>query len=92
MILGNGAGFDYLVDVLVNLDLNVVKFLCRIKYGLYMIFFTRYCLLKFMLLDLFYHEKVLSDLLSTVIGHLFPTMGEAAISFWDNRMNVLAMR
>jgi hypothetical protein len=92
MILGNGAGFDYLVDVLVNLDLNVVEFLCRIKYGLYMIIFTRYCLLKFVLLDLFYHEKVLSDLLSKVIGHFFPTMGEAAISFWDNRMNVLAMR
>jgi hypothetical protein len=57
MIIGNGAGFDYLVDVLVNLDLNVVKPLRRFQYGLYMIIFTRYCLLKFVLLDSFYHEK-----------------------------------
>ncbi len=58
MIVGNGAGFDYLVNVLVNLDLNVIKFLCRFQYGLYVIIFTRYCLLKFMLLDLFYCEKL----------------------------------
>jgi hypothetical protein len=59
MIVGNGARFDYLVDVLVNLDLDVVKFLRRFQYGLYVIIFTRYCLLKFVLLDLFYHEKVM---------------------------------
>ena len=58
MIIGNGVGFDYLVDVLVNLDLDVVEFLCKFQYGLYMIIFTRYCLLKFVLLDSFYHEKV----------------------------------
>jgi hypothetical protein len=58
MIVGNGAGFDYLVDVLVNLDLDVVKFLHKFQYGLYVIIFTRYCLLKFVLLDLFYLEKV----------------------------------
>jgi hypothetical protein len=58
MIIGNGAGLDYLVDVLVNLDLDVVEFLRRFQYGLYVIIFTRYCLLKFVLLDSFYHEKV----------------------------------
>ncbi len=58
MIIGNGAGFNYLVDVLVNLDLNVIEFLRRFQYGLYVIMFTRYCLLKFVLLDLFYQEKV----------------------------------
>jgi hypothetical protein len=58
MIVGDGAGFDYSVDVLVNLDLDVIKFPCRFQYGLYMIIFTRYCLLKFVLLDSFYHEKV----------------------------------
>ncbi len=58
MIVSNGAGFDYSVDVLVNLDLDVIEFLHRFQYGLYMIIFTRYCLLKFVLLDLFYHEKV----------------------------------
>ncbi len=58
MIIGNGAGFDYLVDLLVNLDLDVVKFLRRFQYGLYVTIFTRYCLLKFMLLDSFYREKV----------------------------------
>jgi hypothetical protein len=39
MIVGDGARFDYLVDVLVNLDLDVVKFLCRFQYGLYVIIF-----------------------------------------------------
>jgi hypothetical protein len=58
MIVGDGARFDYLVDVLVNLDLNVVEFLHRFQYGLYAIIVTRYCLLKFVLLDLFYREKV----------------------------------
>jgi hypothetical protein len=58
MIIGNGAGFDYLVDLLVNLDLDVVKFLRRFQYGLYVTIFTTYCLLKFMLLDSFYREKV----------------------------------
>jgi hypothetical protein len=58
MIIGNGAGFNYLVDVLVNLDLNVVKFLLRFQYGLYVTTFTRYGLLKFVLLDSFYREKV----------------------------------
>ncbi len=58
MIVGDGAGFDYSVDVLVNLDLNVVEFLRRFQYGLYLIIFTRYCLLKFVLLDSFYREKV----------------------------------
>jgi hypothetical protein len=62
MIVGDGAGFDYLVDVLVNLDLNVIEFLRRFQYGLYVIIFTRYCLLKFVLLDLFYHEKVIIQL------------------------------
>jgi hypothetical protein len=37
MIVGDGAGFDYLVYVLVNLNLNVVKFLHRFQYGLYVI-------------------------------------------------------
>ncbi len=60
MIVGNGAGFDYLVDVLVNLDVDVIDFLHRFQYGLYVIIFTRYCLLKFVLLDLFYREKVKS--------------------------------
>ncbi len=60
MIVGDGTWFDYSVDVLVNLDLNVVEFLCRFQYGLYVIIFTRYFLLKFMLLDSFYHEKVKS--------------------------------
>jgi hypothetical protein len=58
MIVGDGAGFDYPVDVLVNLDLDVVEFLRRFLYGLYVIIFTRYCLLKFVLLDSFYCEKV----------------------------------
>ncbi len=58
MIIGNCAEFDYSVDVLVNLDLNVVEFLRRFQYGLYVIIFTRYCLLKFVLLDSFYREKV----------------------------------
>ncbi len=58
MIIGNGAGFDYSMDVLVNLDLDVIKFLRRFQYGLYVIIFTRYCLLKFVLLDSFYREKV----------------------------------
>ena len=58
MIVSNGAGFNYLVDVLGNLDLNVIEFLHRFQYGLYVIIFTRYCLLKFVLLDSFYHEKV----------------------------------
>ncbi len=58
MIIGNGARFDYSVDVLVNLDLNVVKFLLRFQYGLYVIIFTGYRLLKFMLLDSFYRKKV----------------------------------
>jgi hypothetical protein len=58
MIVGNGAGSDYSVDALVNLDLNVIEFLRRFQYGLYVIISTRYCLLKFVLLDLFYHEKV----------------------------------
>ena len=58
MIVGDGAGFDYSVDVLVNLDLDVIKLLCRFQYGLYVIIFTRYCLLKFVLRDSFYREKV----------------------------------
>ncbi len=58
MIVGDSAKFNYLVDVLVNLDLNVAEFLHRFQYGLYVTIFTRYCLLKFVLLDLFYHEKV----------------------------------
>jgi hypothetical protein len=58
MIVSDGAGFNYLVDVLVNLDLDVVKFLRRFQYGLYVIIFTRYCVLKFMLLEPFYREKV----------------------------------
>jgi hypothetical protein len=40
------------VDVLVNLDLDVAKFLHRFQYGLYMNFLNRYCLLRFVLLDL----------------------------------------
>ncbi len=36
--------------------------------------------------------SLLSDLLTIVMGHFFPTMGEVGISFHDNRMNVLAMR
>jgi hypothetical protein len=62
VIVSNGAGFNYLVDVLVNLDLNVVEFLCRFQYGLYVIIFTRYCLLKFVLLDSFYREKVVGTI------------------------------
>ncbi len=58
IFVGDGAEFDYSVDVLVNLDLNVLEFLRRFQYGLYVIIFTRYCLLKFVLLDSFYHEKV----------------------------------
>ncbi len=44
---------------MVNLDLDVIAFLCRFQYGLYVIIFTRYCLLKFVLLDSFYHKKVI---------------------------------
>jgi hypothetical protein len=62
MIIGDGAGLDYLVGVLVNLDLDVVEFLHRFQYGLYVIIFTRYCLLKFVLLDLFYREEVIYSL------------------------------
>jgi hypothetical protein len=58
MIVGDGAGFDYSVDVLVNSDLDVIEFLRRFQYGLYVIIFTRYCLLKFVLLDSFYCETV----------------------------------
>jgi hypothetical protein len=58
MIVGDGAGFNYSVDVLVNLDLNVVEFLRRFRYDLYVIIISRYCLLKFVLLDSFYREKV----------------------------------
>jgi hypothetical protein len=58
MIIGDGAEFNYLVDVLVNLDLDVIKLIRRFQYGLYVIFFTRYCLLRFVLLDSFYRKKV----------------------------------
>ena len=46
MIVGDGAGFDYSVDVLVNLDLDIVEFLRRFQYGLYVIIFIRYCYLN----------------------------------------------
>jgi hypothetical protein len=40
MILGDGAEFNYLVGVRLDLVLNVVKFLRRFHYGLYMRIFT----------------------------------------------------
>ena len=60
MIVGDGAGFDYLVDVVLVLDviLDVVKFLRSFQYGLYVIIFTSQCLLQIVLLNSFYHEKV----------------------------------
>ncbi len=36
--------------------------------------------------------SLLSDLLTIVMGHFFPTTGEVGISFHGNHMNVLAMR
>ncbi len=41
MIIGNGAGFDYLVDVVLDVVLNIVEFLHSFQYGLYVIIFTR---------------------------------------------------
>jgi hypothetical protein len=40
MIVGNGAGFDYLVDVVLDVVFDVVKFLRSFRYGLYVIIFT----------------------------------------------------
>jgi hypothetical protein len=40
MIVGNGAKFDYLVDVVLDLVLNVIKVLCSFQYGLYVSIFT----------------------------------------------------
>ena len=40
MIVGYGAGFDYLVNVVLDVVLDVVKFLRGFQYGLYMIIFT----------------------------------------------------
>jgi hypothetical protein len=59
MIAGNGAKFNYFMDVLVDLDLDFVEFLRRFQYGFYVILFTGYFLLKFVLLDSFYSRKVL---------------------------------
>jgi hypothetical protein len=80
MIIGDGAGFDYLVDVLVNLDLGVIKFLRRFQYGLYVIIFTRYCLLKFMLLDLFYREKVMAVVATMKAVTTAATMAEIVVA------------
>ena len=59
MIVGDGAKLDYLVDIVLDLVLDVVEFLCIFQYGLYVNIFTSSCLLKIVLLDSFYHEKVL---------------------------------
>jgi hypothetical protein len=40
MIVGNGAEFDYLVGVGLDLVLDVVEFLHRFHYGLYVSIFT----------------------------------------------------
>ncbi len=40
MIAGDGAKFNYLMDVLVDLDLNFIEFLRRFQYGFYVILFT----------------------------------------------------
>jgi hypothetical protein len=40
MIVGNGAEFDYLVGVVLDLVLDVVEVLGRFQYGLYMSIFT----------------------------------------------------
>jgi hypothetical protein len=40
MIVGNGAGFNYLVNVVLDVVLDVVEFLRSFQYGLYMIIFT----------------------------------------------------
>jgi hypothetical protein len=58
IITGNGAEVNYLMDMLVDLVLGVVKFLRRFQYGFYEIFFTGYFFLEFVLLDSFYLEKV----------------------------------
>ncbi len=59
MIAGNGAEFNYLMDVLVDLDLDFIKFLRGFQYGFYVILFIGYFFLKFVLLDSFYSRKVL---------------------------------
>jgi hypothetical protein len=40
MIVSDGAGFDYLVDVVMDVDLDVVEFLRSFQYGHYVILFT----------------------------------------------------
>jgi hypothetical protein len=34
------TGFDYLIDVVMDVDLDVVKFLHSFQYGLFVIIFT----------------------------------------------------
>jgi hypothetical protein len=40
MIVGDGAGFDYLVNVVLDVVFDVVKFLRSFQYGIYVIIFT----------------------------------------------------
>ncbi len=40
MIIGDGAKFDYLMNMVLDVVLNFVKFLRSFQYGLYVIIFT----------------------------------------------------
>ncbi len=40
MIIGDGAKFDYLMGMVLDVVLDFVEFLCSFQYGLYMIIFT----------------------------------------------------
>ncbi len=40
MIVGNGAKFDYLMDMVLDVVLNFVEFLHSFQYDLYVIIFT----------------------------------------------------
>jgi len=52
MIVGDGARFNYLVDVVLDVILDVVKFLRSFQYGLYAIIITSQCLLQMCYLTL----------------------------------------